>query len=88
MRHNPSDFGAAAFANACKQLGSIAQINAAAVDACLGWYVEQPDAEAAAMVANSIVFALAQITHLQSPLLLLALDLECANAAVIRAAAD
>lgn len=85
---DPSQAGAEAFQRACSALSHIAQINSSAVDACLGWYNDQPDAEAAAMVCSSMAFALAQISQLCSPMILLALSLEEANAAAERLAVE
>ena len=84
----PSQAGAESFQRACSALSHIAQINSAAVDACLGWYNDQPDAEAAAMVCSSMAFALAQLQQLATPMILLALSLEEANAAAERQAVE
>ena len=85
---DPSQAGAESFQRACSALSHIAQINSAAVDACLGWYNDQPDAEAAAMVCSSMAFALAQLQQLATPMVLLALSLEEANAAAERQAVE
>ena len=86
---DPSQAGAESFQRACKQLERIADINRVGVDVCLGLYNDDPrDAQSVQLVAQSMAFALAQISQLATPILLLALDLETAHAAAERLAVE
>ena len=86
---DPSQAGAESFQRACKQLSRIAEINATAIAVCIENYRDDPsDAQSGEVLAQSMAFALAQLHQLAMPMILLAVDLETANAAAERQAVE
>ena len=71
--------GDEAFARACRQLHNIADINRSGVGACLDAFNDCPDAESVKLLSQSLAFAIAQLSQLHIPMILLALSLEEAN---------
>ena len=86
---DPSQAGADSFQRACKQLSRIAEINATAIAVCIENYNDDiTDPQSGEVLAQSMAFALAQLSQLHIPACLLALDLETANAAAERQAVE
>ena len=86
---DPSQAGAEAFQRACKQLARIAEINATAIAVCIENFNDDiTDPQSGEVLAQSMAFALAQLQQLATPMVLLALDLETANAAAERQAVE
>ena len=86
MNQMPDADGSVAFATACRQLERIARINHEGLQVCLELHLEEPDLNTSRMLAESAGYALSQVAYLLRPLLLLAIDTECANAATERQA--